>query len=373
MDTTDDRQLKDRVTEPHIPEEQATRQELVKKYRQLLVKDPRNVTLLNDLATAAEEAGEIDRARWAYKRAIRLEPDYAPSYLGLGLLYRREGREGPASDALQKYIQWADDVDELPAALDALENMAGTDQVERSEMLEAAPGRSKLSRAWEELGLTPAEALMLLKPDDVNGGQMMQYTLLDLIARGVLEVDERLRVGRGEHFKGAELSPHEALFAKYFSQISDYVDVDKLAQAALAELGDRSDVFKGAYVRQSLLQKGYLQLQSRRAMGLLPVEEAVPSSKGIRARNRLKRLLKETDNQMTRALVGDPASASAYLEEGGPALLLLDQYDISSFQKWHETLARMGLGPTVDRLGARARRSELGPYIEEALKLLLGD
>ena len=280
MDSTDDRQLKESVTELREPDEQAASREALQKYRQLLAKDPRNVTLLNELAVAAEKAGEMERARWAYKRAIRLEPDYAPSYLGLGLLYRREGREGPASEALQKYIQWADDVDELPAALDALEELAGTDRVERSEIHQEAPGSSKLKRDWEELGLTPAEALMLLEPDDINGRQMMQYTLLDLIARGVLESDGGLRIGRGEHFEGAELSPHEALFAKYFSRISDYVDVDKLARAALAELGDRSDVFKDAYVRQSLLQKGYLELQTRRVMGLVPVEGSCAKQQG---------------------------------------------------------------------------------------------
>ena len=373
MDITDDPHAKEKVAESPEPDELAARRETLKKYRQLLAKDPRNVTLLNELAAAAEKAGEIDRARWAYKRAIRLEPDYAPSYLGLGLLYRREGREGPASEALQKYIQWAGDVDELPAAMDTLEELVGTARAERSEFYEEAPGSSKLNRAWEELDLTPAEALMLLEPDEMNGGQMMQYTLLDLIARGVLEADAGQRIGRGKRYDEAELSVHEALFAKYFSRISDYVDVEKLARAALAELGDRSDLFKDAYVRQSLLQKGLVELQTRRFMGLVPLEEAVLSSKGIRARNQLKRLLKETDNQMTRALASDPASANAYLDNGGPPLLLLDQYHISSFREWHETLTRMGLGPTVYRLGARARRSELGPYIDEALKLLLGD
>lgn len=348
------------------------RQETLTRYRQLLTKDPRNVILLNEVGLVAEAVEDNDRARWAYKRAIRIDPGYAQSYLNLGLLYRKEGREGPAAEMLQNYLRWAGDEADLSAALEALEDIIDQEQGDAPQNLGDVPIYAKLNQVWEELELTPAEALMLLDPDNSTGQRMMQHTLLDLVARGVLEADERYRVGRGAAFDQATLAPHEALFAKYFSRISDYVDIDRLTRAALAELSDDDGAYKAYYVQSSLLQKGYLEYQTKRILGLLPVQEVVPSSKGIRARNRLNRLLKEADGQMSRSLASNPAQATAYVEQGGPALLLMDRYPTSYFKKWHAMLIRMGFGPTIHRISTRVRRSELGTYLEDILKVLLG-
>ncbi len=348
------------------------KQETLKRYRQLLAKDPRNVTLLNELGLAAEAVEDNDRARWAYKRAIRLDPGYAQSYLNLGLLYRREGREDPAAEMLQTYLRLAGDEADVSAVLETIDDIVGPEQSGELPRSGPVPIYDKLDKAWEELDLTPAEALELLDPENSTGRKMMQYTLLDLIARGILEADDRYRVGRGDVFNRTALTPHEVLFAKYFSRINDYVDIDKLARAALAELNDDDSAYKGNYVQRSLLEKGYLEPQTKRILGLLPVQEVVASDKGLQARNQLRRLLREADGQMSRSLASNPAQATAYVEEGGPALLLMERYPASYFQKWHAMLIRMGFGPTIHRVSTKVRRSELGAYLEDILKVLLG-
>ncbi|MGD2079454.1 MAG: tetratricopeptide repeat protein, partial [Chloroflexota bacterium] len=175
------------------PQEKAERLEILQGLRQRLAKDPRNVALLNDVGLAAEQVGDFDRARWAYKRAIRLDPGYKQSYRNLGLLYRREGREGPAMEALEKYIQWAGEDAELEIVEATASRSDQESETEAGISLADTPIYARLNQVWDEMGLTPAEAMMLLDPESSDGLQMLQYTLLDLVARGVLEADKKSR------------------------------------------------------------------------------------------------------------------------------------------------------------------------------------
>lgn len=352
------------------PQDLVGYKEILHEYRQRLVQDPRNVSLLNEVGRAAENVGDIDRALWAYKRAIRLDPGYAVSYRNLGLLYREEGREEQAVLALQKYVQLGGKDAELPRAQQESVQADDKDGAGRARSVPDSPIYARLNQVWDEMGLTPAEALLLLDPENSNGLKMMQYTLLDLVARGVLEADSRLRIGRGEAYGKSDLAPHEAVFAKYFSRISDYVDLDKLARAALAELDGDGDAYKAAYVRRSLLRKGFMELETKRIAGFLPVQYAVPNRKGTLARNRLQRLLSEANRQLARSMANDPQQANAYVEKGGPAFLLMDGYPSLHFQRWHEMLTRMGFGPAIEKLSSKARKSTLGAYVEDILKAL---
>jgi hypothetical protein len=387
MDIIEDTETRDAVTESHqayqSTQDSAKKKEILDEYRHQLAKDPRNVTLLNKVGLASEAAGDNDRARWAYKRAIRLDPGYEESYRNLGLLYRHEGREGQAIDALRQYSRWAGieveeiQVDELMKATVEDANSEASVETDARSPAMPTPGQAaiytRLDQVWAELELTPAEAMMLLDPDNSSGLQMLQYTLLDLVAKRVLKEDGGYRIGRGDMYDQSTLAPHEVLFAKYFSRISDYVDIDKLSRAVLAELDDDDSAFKAAYVRESLLSKGYLQLETRRIAGLLPVQQVVLSKKGENVRSRLQRLLKEADRQMSRSLSNNPEQASAYVEQGGPALLLMDGQSTNQFRRWHDMLARMGLGPAIEQLRSKARKSDLGTYVDEILKVLLGE
>jgi hypothetical protein len=370
------------------PQDISSYKEILRDYRQRLIQDPRNVSLLNEVGRAAENAGDINRAFWAYKRAIRLDPGYAESYRNLSLLYQQEGREEQAEHALQKYGQLGGKVAGLPPVRQKTvqaHDKHRTVQVREGNGVGTARDRpgavpspsvadspiyARLNQVWDEMGLTPAEAMLLLDPAKSNGLKMMQYTLLDLVARGVLEADSRLRIGRGEAFGKSDLAPHEAIFAKYFSRISDYVDLDKLALAALAELDDDGDAYKAAYVRVSLLRKGFMELGTKRVAGVLPVRTAVLSRKGTVARTRLQRLLSEADRQLARSLADNPQQANAYVDKGGPALLLMDEYPSRQFKRWNEMLTRMGFGPAIEKLKGRARKSTLGGYVEDLLRVL---
>lgn len=353
--------------------ERNRQKKLLQEIRKAVSAEPRNVELLNQLGTVAEATGDRDRALWAYKRAIRLEPESAAAYLHLGHLYQREGRIKPAIQAMQNVMKYSADPGQRQEAMEVLAVLLERDGPSGNETHKEAPGSQALAKAWKELGLTPAEALFLIDPDNSSGRQMMRYTLLDLAIRGVLDMTTTYKVGRGEKFTQTELRPHERLFAKYFSRLDDYVDIDRLTRAALSELNSRYDTFKGNYVLQSLIEKGYMKKESQRVMGLIPVTQYVPTDKGIWARNQVKRLLKQADSQINRSLKADPDQAKDYLTEGGPAILLLDEFPADYFQEWQSTLEQMGFGPTVDRIRDRARRSGQSGSVEDILKSLLGE
>ena len=352
--------------------EHSRQQELLDEIRKAVNEDPRNVALLNELGVTAEAAGDLNRARWAFKRAIRLEPRSAPAYLRLGLLYQKEDRTKPAVEALQNFLRYSADAGLRGEATESLKQLLDQDGKQLDQLCDEAPGCATLAEAWEKLGLTPAEALFLIDPEKSSGRQMMRYTMLDLAIRGVLDVTATQGVGRGDHFGEAQLQPHEALFAKYFSRFDDYVDVDRLSRAALSELNSRYSTFKDQYVLQSLVDKGYLTKETERVWGVLPVSRYAVSDKGIRARNQAKRLLKQTDGQIVKMLKSDPELAEAYLSDGGPAILLIDELPASSFQEWQDALEQMGFGPTVERLRSRAQAASQGDVVDNILKMLFG-
>jgi hypothetical protein len=202
---------------------------------------------------------------------------------------------------------------------------------------------------------------------------MMRYTMLDLAIRGVLDMTDNYQVGRGDHFGESKLRPHEALFAKYFSRFDDYVEADRLSRAALAELNSRYDLFKQRYVFRSLVDKGYLEMQGQRVLGILPVKKYKLTEKGTQARNKAKRLLKRTDDQITRSLKANPDGAKAYVSDGGPSILLIEEFPEDYFQEWQDKLESMGFGPAVGRLRDQARSSSQGTAVDEILKMILGE
>lgn len=352
----------------HLATEGARQKEKLQEIRKLVNADPRNVELLNQLGLAAEAAGDRDRALWAYKRAIRLEHESATSYLNLGRLYQREGRIKPAIQAMQNVMKYSAEPGQRQEAMEIMAGLQDLDSSPAEVSHREPPGRQALSHEWEELGLTPAEALFLIDPDNSSGWQMMRYTLLDLAIRHVLDMTSNYEVGKGENFDQTELRSHERLFAKYFSRFDDYVDVDRLTQAALSELNNRYDTFKGNYVLQSLIEKGYMEKETQRVWGLIPVTRYVPSDKGIRTSNKVKRLLKQADSQIDRSLKADPEQAKEYLTEGGPAILLLEEFPADYFQEWQAILEQMGFGPTVERLQDRARQSSWSDLIRDLLE-----
>ena len=58
---------------------------------------------------------KVEAARSRFQEAVRINPHYAPSYLGLGKVYERMGLKQKALEAYKHYL------DELPSAKDAVE------------------------------------------------------------------------------------------------------------------------------------------------------------------------------------------------------------------------------------------------------------
>jgi tetratricopeptide (TPR) repeat protein len=346
---------------------------VLKEQRQAFTKDPRNVQLLLELGETAEAVGDIDRARWAYKRALHLDSGYAGAYRNLGILYEKEGRTKQAAEALQNYLSYAGDGADTEVVMNSLKNLTGSDDEDGSQPAESAPHASELNKKREELGLTPGEAMFLLDPENSSGREMMRYTLLDMIMRGIFERDGQNGVGRGEQYGETELSPHERLFAKYFARYDDVIDLDRLARAAATELDNRFDVYKTNYIREPLEKKGYIQKETQRVGGVLPVQRYVLTDKGNKASNELRRLLKDVKRQLDHTVKSNPQQASAYISDGGPPILLIESYPASYFQEWLDTLDRIGLGPAVKRVRSRFQGSTAADLADEILKIILGN
>jgi tetratricopeptide (TPR) repeat protein len=345
-------------------------QELLQERRLALAKDPKNVQLLNEVGEVAEKAGDLDRASWAYKRAIRIDPNYAISHRNLGQLFQRQGRTEQATVALQNYYSCAGDEADLDSTMKEFLGVAGDAGNHITQLCTESPICKKLARKWGELGLTPAEALYLLDPKNSSGREMMQYTLLDMIMRDVLEIDENNGVGRGEVFDMSELRPHEKLYARYFSKFEDQINIDRLAGSVATQLHRRFDQYKINYVRRSLVENGYIQEESVRVRGIIPVQRYVLTDSGQRAINQLKRLMKKTGAQIDRALKSNPQQARAFFAEGGPAILLMESHRSGFYKEWLAILDQIGLGSAVRRAGSRLQGSTAANITEEVIKTL---
>jgi len=359
-------------TEDQLKNEQYESHELLNERRLALAKDPRNVQLLNEVGEVAEQAGDLDRASWAYKRAIRIDPNYAVSYRNLGQLYQSQGRTEQATAALQNYYSYAGDDAELDSTMKEILGVAGDTGNQITQLCKESPMCKKLARKWGELGLTPAEALYLLDPENSSGREMMQYTLLDMIMRDVLEIDENSGVGRGEVFDTSELRPHEKLYARYFSKYRDQIDVDRLAGSVATQLHGRFDQYKINYVRRSLVENGYIQEEAVRVKGIIPVQRYVLTDSGQRANSQLKRLMKKTGVQIDRALKSNPQQARAFFADGGPAILLMESRRSGFYKEWLEILDQIGLETAVRRAGSRLQGSTAASVTEEVIKTLFG-
>ena len=344
--------------------------ELLKEKRLALAKDPRNVDLLTEVGELAEVAGDTDRALWAFKRAIRMEPENAAAHRNLGHLYESQGKTKQAAAAMQNYYRYSGGEAGIGEASPDTVGVTGEEFDELSLDIAQSPVFKKLARKMEELGVTPAEAIYLLDPENSSGQKMMRFTLLDLITRGVLALDAKYGVGKGEKFDLSDLEPHETLFARYFSRYEDLVDIDKLAQSVAIQLNRRFDLYRDDYVRRALIDKGYFQKESYRAKGIIPLQRYSLTGSGRRARNTLRRLMKKADTQVARALKTDPQQARALLENGGPSLLLVDSNPSGSFRDWIETMERMGFGPAVERAKSSLQRSPALGVAEEIIRAI---
>ena len=80
----------------------------------------RKQELLETEEGRAALAVNLDRAREAYRRAIAIDPDFAPAYRGLGQVSATLGEPRDAARAYLDYLQRAPDADDKPVVLQRL-------------------------------------------------------------------------------------------------------------------------------------------------------------------------------------------------------------------------------------------------------------
>jgi len=68
----------------------------------LVANSPDVINYWNQLATAYQKVGEIDKAVGAYKKLIDLQPDNAEHYVNLALMYKNQGQLAASRSYLQK-------------------------------------------------------------------------------------------------------------------------------------------------------------------------------------------------------------------------------------------------------------------------------
>jgi hypothetical protein len=230
-----------------------------------------------------------------------------------------------------------------------------------------------ITRPMTALGLTPAEALLLLDPEGSKAQEMLRYTALDLVNKQVLEVNDSGQIGRGQNYDTADLARHERILANYFAHFNLDIDLAHYADAILARLDNRTSTYKASYVRQVLLEKGYMRVENDRWLGFIPVRRYTLTQEGVKVIHQLKRQLKNSQSQLRRLMRRDPELARAYLAEAGPALLLLDNYSEADFQEWRQMLDELGFGEYAGgNLAASVSRRSQG-LVDAIIKYLIGE
>ena len=67
--------------------------------------DPKSALAHNSLATLYGQQGKLDRSIEELESAIRLQPDYEPAYLNLGIVYLKKQDRRKAAEMFRKVLQ----------------------------------------------------------------------------------------------------------------------------------------------------------------------------------------------------------------------------------------------------------------------------
>lgn len=201
------------------------------------------------------------------------------------------------------------------------------------------PTSQAITGPLTELGLTPAEALMLLDPDGSDSQAMLRYTTMDLVNRGILQLDHAGNLSRGEKYNQEELKPHEKLLARIFERYEYGLDLTRYTNVIVARLDRQTNNYKLSYVRDLLLRKGYMTVEEGRLLGFLPIRKYVLTPDGVRLAHELKRRLQTAQIQIKRLMRSDPELARTFIQEAGLAMIMLDEYSVESISDYPRLLA----------------------------------
>ena len=180
---------------------------------------------------------------------------------------------------------------------------------------------------------TPAQTLMITRPLGVAGTDLMKYSFLDLVYRGILNVykdwrlphprDTRERlytfVSRGKLYTSHSGSFHQDPFVQPFKDHDCEYQVRVLAKKVYKESGNASG-FKSTRVYKQLRTEGFFTT----SLGLKYLNFFFLNGNGSKLRRKFKSVLKEADESLPRYADSDKEKAKNILTTLGSNVLLLE-------------------------------------------------
>ncbi|GJM61415.1 hypothetical protein [Persicobacter diffluens] len=183
---------------------------------------------------------------------------------------------------------------------------------------------------------TPAQTLMLTRPFLTTGTELIKYSFLDLVYRGILKVykDWRLPhprqtrerfytfVSRGELFTNYIHSYHQHPFVAPFLEDDYEYQVKILAKKVYTDSGEGFG-FKSRKVYPQLKEQGYFTT----SLGLKYLNLFFVSNKGAKLRRKFKRILNEADESLPKFAQNNTERAKEILSTLGSNVILLDCFN----------------------------------------------
>lgn len=216
----------------------------------------------------------------------------------------------------------------------------------------------------EAISLSPAEALLLLKPNRTSGLRTVRVTLLSLLVKGILRIEEQDKAGL---FRNRKI-PHLRVVAPAAPSPPHVAALIEVVQAAQADGGAIRDVVKRAtkafgagcalyntrFIGPALIEKGLLE---ERRIVFLRSYHATPAGEAERSR-----IEDDIDRarQLPKLLTTDPAEAAALALALGGTLLLVD--DLSKHYRQLGEAMRAGCGDSGSDAGGDGGSFDTGGF-----------
>lgn len=109
----------------------------------LVILEPRNAELYNNLGVAQKRVGKREKAYEQYKKALALRPDFPEALNNLGVLYLADGKFAEAASLFQQVAQMKPDYAEAWFHLGMIEEVQGKSEAavkDYERFLELSPG-----------------------------------------------------------------------------------------------------------------------------------------------------------------------------------------------------------------------------------------
>ncbi len=174
---------------------------------------------------------------------------------------------------------------------------------------------------------TPAEILIILAPNAYNGRQMVQYTLLDLIAKDVLQYEKEEKDGKtccnlleGPALHTYTPRPHEAALLDPFKKGQPHIQLKLFLKMLKQNVGGYSR-YRRNFVQRSFMLQPYFKASFWNFFNAITL-----SDQGKQLQIQIKAQMQAARDALKHPTgqSGLPAESAALLALGGNVLLLAE-------------------------------------------------